>query len=210
MTDQELKDLVASLAVAQDRTDAQLARTDAQLARTDEQLAKTDAQLARTDEQLQKLGFRVDAMCLRVDSVCAQLGGIANNQGDVAEEFFFRALDRNPVIGGVKFDRVEQHILVGSRGRQTEFDLLLYNGNSLAIIEVKYKVHPKSLVQLTKQIERHRECFPEYSHYALYAGIAGMSIPSEISDEAHEKGYFVLHQQGDVLVADSSCMRVVG
>ncbi len=44
MTDDELKALVANLAVAQDRTDAQLARTDVQLAKTDAQLAKTIAQ----------------------------------------------------------------------------------------------------------------------------------------------------------------------
>jgi hypothetical protein len=202
MTDQELKDLVAGLAVAQAKTDAQMAKTDAQLAKNSEEIK---AMMRRVDS----VCARIDSVCARVDSVCAQLGGMANNQGDVAEEFFFHALDRNPVIGGVKFDRVEQHILVGSRGCQTEFDLLLYNGNSLAIIEVKHKVHPKALEQLQQQIARHRECFPEYAHYALYAGIAGMSIPSEVSNEAHEKGFFVLRQQGDVMLVDTEYMRSV-
>ena len=65
MTDQDLKDLVAGLAISQARTDehiqelkASQAKTDAQLAKTDAQLAKTDAQLAKTDAQLAVNGFR--------------------------------------------------------------------------------------------------------------------------------------------------------
>jgi hypothetical protein len=229
MTDQELKDLVASLAVAQAKTDAQLAKTDAQLAKTDAQLAKTDAQLAKTDAQLaktdaqlEKLGrrvdevcarvdsvcARVDSVCARVDSVCAQLGGMANNQGDVAEEFFYHALETHPTIGGLRFDRVEYKVHAGRKQHRAEFDLVLYNGNSLAIVEVKYKVHPNALEQLEQQIKSHRMLYPEYASYKLYAGIAGLSVPSEMVKQAHQKGFFVLKQHGDVMVVDSEHMRM--
>jgi hypothetical protein len=242
MTDQELKDLVASLAVAQAKTDAQLAKTDAQLAKTDAQLAKTDAQLAKTDAQLaktdaqlEKLGrrvdevcarvdsvcarvdsvcarvdsvcARVDSVCARVDSVCAQLGGIANNQGDVAEEFFYHALEKHPVIGGVHFDRVEHKVYVGRKQQRVEFDVLLYNGNSLAIVEVKYKVHLSALNQLERLIENYRTIYPEYGNYKIYAGIAGLSVPAEVIEQAHSKGFFVLKQQGEAIVVDSAHMR---
>ena len=61
MTDQELKDLVAGLAVAQ---------------------AKTDVQLAATDAQLAKTGVKLDRL--------AELyGGVSSNQGSAAEEFFY-------------------------------------------------------------------------------------------------------------------------
>ena len=74
MTDQELKDLVASLAIesaktnlqiqelkeSQLKTDEQLAKTDLQLAKTDKQLAKTDLQLAKTDLQLAKTDAKLD------------------------------------------------------------------------------------------------------------------------------------------------------
>jgi hypothetical protein len=223
MTDQELKDLVASLAVAQiktdeqlAKTDAQLAKTDAQLAKTDAQLAKTDAQLAKTDAQLAQLGRRVDEVCARVDSVCArvdsvctQLGGIANNQGDVAEEFFFHALEKKPYIGGVHFDRVEHKVQAGRKQERAEFDMLLYNGNSLAIVEVKYKVHLNALEQLERLIQSHRALYPEYKSYKIYAGIAGLSVPSEVIEQAHQKGFFVLKQQGEVMVIDSAHMRSI-
>jgi hypothetical protein len=194
MTDQELKDLVASLAVAQAKTDAQL--------------AKTDAQLEKLGRRVDEVCARVDSVCARVDSVCAQLGGIANNQGDVAEEFFYHALERQPAIGGLRFDRVEYKVHAGRKQQRAEFDLVLYNGNSLAIVEVKYKVHPSALEQLEQHIKSHRMLYPEYASYQLYAGIAGLSVPSEMVKQAHQKGFFVLKQHGDVMVVDSEHMRM--
>jgi hypothetical protein len=52
VTDEELKELVASLAVAQKETDRQLKETDRQLKETDGQLKDTDRQLRDTDQQL--------------------------------------------------------------------------------------------------------------------------------------------------------------
>ena len=66
MTDDELKALVASLAVAQQKTDEQMTRTDEQI------LSLLESQ-KETDRKLEK--------------VSDLLGGIGKNQGDVAEEF---------------------------------------------------------------------------------------------------------------------------
>ena len=66
MTDDELKALVASLAVAQKATD--------------EQMKRTDEQMKRTDEKLERMGI--------------SLGNVTNNQGNVAEEFWYLVLFR--------------------------------------------------------------------------------------------------------------------
>ena len=172
MTDKELRDLVASLAVAQ---------------------AKTEAQMAKTDIKLNKL---------------AELyGGVSENQGAVAEEFFYNSLNANPVIGGVKYDRVTPHLIVGAKGKQTEFDLVLVNGNSVALIEVKNRARLTALDQLEKQLERYRAAFPEHASYKLYGGIAGLSVPDETIEEAHKRGLFVLKQVGNVFAVDAEAMR---
>jgi len=56
MTDNELRELVASLAIAQKKTDAQLVKTDAQLAKTDAQLAEFQKKSEARFERLEK-GF---------------------------------------------------------------------------------------------------------------------------------------------------------
>ena len=79
-----------------------------------------------------------------------------------------------------------------------EFDILLVNGESIALIEVKYKVHPNILEVLPKKIE-HLKLMPQYKNYKIYAGIAGFYIPDEVIEEATKQGYFVLQRKGDVI-----------
>ncbi len=186
MTDLELKDLVASLAVKSDRLDAQQLKTDAQL-------AKTDAQLAKTDARLDRLGV--------------MYGGVSENQGAAAEEFFFNSLSQSKQIGNIHFDDVQQKVYGGRIGAQQEYDLVLLNGDSAAIVEVKYKVHPSSLEQLQKQLSLFKVHFPEHQHMKLYGGVAGFSIPAEVASKAHAKGYFVLKRQGESFAVDAQSMK---
>jgi hypothetical protein len=186
MTDQELKDLVASLAVGAAKTDAQLAKTDAQL-------AKTDAQLARTDAKL--------------DRLATLYGGVSDNQGSAAEEFFFNSLNASKQIGTIRFEEVFPKVFGGKPGAQQEYDILLLNGDAAAIVEVKYKVHPSSLDQVQKQLDLFKVHFPEHAHIKLYGGIAGFSIPDEVTEQAHAKGYFVLKRQGESFAVDAQAMR---
>ncbi len=200
MTDQELKDLIAGLAHKSDRLDAQQSRTDAQLAKTDAQLAKTDAQLAKTDAQL----ARTDA---KLDRLSAMYGGVADNQGSAAEEFFFNSLSQTKQIGSIHFDEVAQKVYGGKIGAQQEYDLVLLNGDSAAIIEVKYKVHPASLDQLAKQLALFKVHFPEHQHMKLYGGVAGFSVPDEVTSQAHTHGYFVLKRHGETFAVDTQQMK---
>jgi hypothetical protein len=183
----------AAIADAQAKTDAQMARTDEQMARTEAQMARTDAQIAKSDAKL--------------DRLAALYGGLSDNQGSVAEEFFFNSLRANPVIGNIRFDRVTPHLIVGTRAKQAEFDMVLVNGNAIAIVEIKHKAHLSALDQLDKQMHRYREVFPEHASYQLYGGIAALSVPEATVQAAHERGLFVLKQKGDVFTADAQAMR---
>ena len=103
MTDDELKALVASLAVdsknlhdAQRVTDEQIKLNAIAQKATDEQMKRTDEQMKRTDEKLERMGIT--------------LGNVTNNQGDVAEEFFFNSLANDTHLGSIHFDDIEKNI----------------------------------------------------------------------------------------------------
>ncbi|MDX2196834.1 MAG: hypothetical protein NW207_10480 [Cytophagales bacterium] len=187
-TDAQLEKTYASIQALQEsqaKTDAQLAKTDAQLAKTDAQLAKTDAQLAKTDAQLAKTD--------------AKLWSIGVNLGHTAEEYFYYALVEKPVLGGITFDTVDANIKSHTKTLQDEFDIVMYNGDTIGLIEVKHKVHPSDLETLTTQKTKNfRLLFPDYKDYKIYVGIAGMSIPEEIAGQAQNKGIAVLRQKGEV------------
>jgi len=205
MTDQELKDLVASLAVESAKTEAfiketgrqqrlteafinetgrQQRLTDEQMKKTDEQMKKTDEQLKRTDAKLERIGIR--------------LGSISNNQGEIAEEYFINSLKNRLELNGMKFDALISNLEIRTKDINDEFDILLVNGNTLALIEVKYKVHPNDIKKLAKKIE-HIRLMPSYKNYTIYAGIAGFKIPQDALELAKQSGYFALHRKGDII-----------
>ncbi len=219
MTDQELKDLVANtaiivrnLAIQSAKTDEQLAKTDAQLAETDAKLtqlaeqfaiqsAKTDAQMAKTDAQLAK----TDA---KLNKLAKLFGDVNNNRGEMVEEFFFTSLKKKPIIAGITFETVHRN-LHGSKGKiQDEFDLVLINGDSLALLEIKNKAHLKLVDQIIeKKIPNFKILFPQFSHYKIYAGIASMISYDDLKEKAEENGLFLLTQRGKHLELNSENIR---
>ena len=226
MTDQELRELVASLAVKSDRLDAQIADTHAQIAssqaKTDAQMAKTDEKLSRlselysvasdkTDEKLNRLselyGVASDKTDEKLNRLSELYGGVSSNQGSAAEEFFFNSLTADPEVGGIKFDRIMPNVQINTKTKQGEFDIVLINGNSVAVVEVKYKVHPSDIAKVTKNLKRYREFYPEHKNYKLYGGIAGFSVPADAVKAAKEQGLFVLKRVGQVVKTDAKEMR---
>jgi len=210
MTDQELKDLVASLAVdtkevklAQKETAKQLLQLKEELLETErilkEQSLETERilkeQLRETERILKEQSQETDR---KLRSVGIQLGNISKNQGDVAEEFFVNSLKDTLKIANIDFDMLLTNLGLRTKKINDEFDIILVNSKSVAIIEVKYKVHPNDLEKLPKKIE-HFKLLPQYKNYKIYAGLAGFYIPNDVVEKAKEKGYFILQRKGNII-----------
>ena len=186
MTDQELKDLVASLAVAQ-------AENAAGFAALREAQTKTEAQLVKTDAKLNK--------------VTAMYGGISDNLGAATEEFFYNSLLDKPQIGNLKFDQINMNMQGGKKNDRFECDLAAINGKSLALIEVKYNVHEDAIAQVESHLRRFRKFFPYYASHKIYGGIAGFHISKDVAALAHKKGLFVLKRKGEAFTASTVDMK---
>jgi hypothetical protein len=183
MTDDELKALVASLAVAQQKTDEQMTRTDEQI------LSLLESQ-KETDRKLQK--------------VSDMLGGMGQNQGDVAEEFFFNSLVDDPHLGGIHFDDISKNESKQRGKLQEEYDIVMTNGDAIGIVEVKYKAHENDLSKLDRKMRNFKTLFPVYENYKLYGAIASFHINDDAKKDALERGFFVLQRKGEVVQTDCS------
>ena len=193
MTDQELKDLVASLSVNQDRAKREQEKRDAHLdAQLDTLIAANVANVALMAESSRKL-----------DKVAALVGNMGQNQGAVAEEFFFNSLQAKPVLGGVHYDEVIDNLKGYSGKLRGEYDVVMVNGKSVALIEVKYVVHPDDITKTIKGIENYRTFFPQHKDFDVYGAIAGFKIPDEVADAAKQQGLMVLKRVGDVMEVDT-------
>ena len=179
MTDEELKALVAGLAAAQARTDAQLAENAAQQARTDAKLAKTAA---------------------KIDKLAEMYGGVGNNLGAVAEEFYHNSLKADPVLAGTRFDFIDRNVTRSRGGVEDEFDLLLVNGSEVFVVEVKHKAHGNDLERLLdEKAPNFRRLFPEHAGRRQRFALAAFHIHDDLKKAALAQGVAVLQRKGDVI-----------
>ena len=178
MTDEELKELVASLAIAQ---------------------KKTDEQMRHTDEMLE---HKLTVLSEKIERVGDLVGNMGRNQGDIVEEFFFNSLADDAHLGTVHFDDItkNQH---KQRGKfQEEYDIVMTNGEAVGIVEVKYKVHENDLKKLERKMRNFKKLFPIYEAYKLYGAIASFHINDDAKEAALNQGFFVLQRSGNVLQTD--------
>jgi len=157
-------------------------------AQTDEQIrasqAKTDEQMKRTDEKIEKLS--------------KELGNIGNNNGAVAEEFFWNALKNIKEFKGIKVDFADRNVYRKKGFLVDEFDAILWNGSSVIIVETKYKIHPNLIEKIKeKKIPNFKKLFSDKADHKIYYAIAGFAIPDKVAEEAKREGFFVIKQFAD-------------
>jgi len=132
-----------------------------------------------------------------------QVGEISNNNGLFAEEYFFNSLRRGEkTFLGEKFDKMIKAEIVEDDNNRTkaELDIMLVNGKSVAIIEVKYRVRDKHVDKVMKKVKPFREKFPEYKNHQVYLGLASMAFDEDIEEKCKENGIAVIKQVGDTVV----------
>ena len=169
MTDEELKDLVASLAVAQRETDRQLKETDRQLKETDRQLRK----------QLKELG--------------KQIGGLGEKFGGFTEGMALPSMTKI-LTENFGMEVVTPRVKVRKAGRSLELDVLAYANsecNAAYIVEIKSHLRPDGIEQLKNILEQFRHFFPEHADKALYGILAVVDAPEDLRQEALSAGIFM-------------------
>lgn len=180
MTDDELKQLVANLAVSQKETDTQIKETDIQLKETGRKL----------------------------DKVAKMLGGISENQGNITEDFFYNSFIKNNHLGRLAFDDITKNMKKHRGKIQEEYDIFLTNGEAMAIVEVKYKAHLEDISKLERKFNNFKKLFPIYKDYELYGAMASFYFNQETKDELLKQGFFVVERSGELISTENSEGRV--
>jgi len=154
--------------------------------KTDEQMQKTDEQMKKTDERLNR--------------VAKLVGNISNNQGDIAEEFFYNSLADKPSLAGINYDFIDKNVTRRKNSIEDEYDILLVNGKDIAIIEVKYKAHQKDIEKLiNKKYENFKKLYPEYKDYTHHLGLASFNMNEEVKEFASQNNVILLQRKGEII-----------
>jgi len=149
---------------------------------------------------------------------------LSNNHGLFAEEYFINSLEEreNTWLGdkfdkliktkmlGEKFDKLIKTKIVEDENNRTkgEVDIVLVNGKSVAIVEVKFRARDKHVDKVLKKVKPFRDRFPEYKNHQLYLGLASMVFDEDIEEKCKENGIAVIKQVGDMVEIHDENLKI--
>ena len=185
----DIKAMYAEIAERQKETDRQMKENDRKMA---ESKAEFDRAMKESNAEINKI----------LKELSRNIGGISNSNGEMAEEYFYNSFKADTTFANEKFDMVEKNSKRSRGELEAEFDLILLNGKSAAVIEVKYNAKPDN-IRIDKLIERvdiFKKLYPEYKNHNIYLGVAAMSFKSGLETKLHNAGIATIKQIGKKMV----------
>ena len=175
----------------------------AALERTDKMLSK---KFAETDRLFKESRADFDRRMKKYEKT---MDSWSNNHGSFAEEYFFNSFEEGKKnFFGEKFTRIEKNVKPFDAKIDDEYDIVLVNGKSVGIVEVKFKAHTNHIPQVLSKAQTFRENYPRYAKHKIYLGLASMAFYPDLEQECVNQGIAVVKQVGKAVVINDAHLKV--
>ena len=155
---------------------------------TREQMKETDRQFKETREQMKETDRRI--------------GELGNRFGELAEHLVAPNIKEKFKALHYSFEQVSQnHQISDTSGRHiAEIDIMLENGDTVMVVEVKAKPNQKDVDDHLERMEiLRRRADARHDVRKFQGAIAGAIMMDAVRDYAHKAGFFVIEQTGDTV-----------
>jgi hypothetical protein len=176
---------------------------------TDKQIDKLHKSQGITSTQIDKLHKSQGITSTQIDNLHKSVGSITNNYGSFAEEYFFNSFEKGQQnFFGKKFDKISRSLELVWKNLTDEYDIVLYNDDAVAIIEIKFKAHLNDIDTVLKKADTFRILSPNYKDFKIYLGLASMSFYPALENRCIESGIAIIKQVGDKVVINDEHLKV--
>ena len=185
MTDQELKDLVASLSINQQKM--------AEEAAISRQKMAEEAALSRKENDKAMKELR------------QQIGGIANKWGSFTEGLALPSMTKI-LRERFKMEVISPSVRVSKNGIDAEIDVLAYANstiNEAYVVEVKSHLREEAITQLNALMGNFRALFPEHADKKVFGIIAAVDMSEMLKKRVLEAGFYVARIQDETFSLDT-------
>ncbi|MDR2591755.1 MAG: hypothetical protein LBC59_03000 [Chitinispirillales bacterium] len=141
----------------------------------------------------------------RFAAMSAEVAGIAKSNGMFAEDVYFRSLWRQKEFAGIHFDDVSDRLkskitLPDGRKLEDEFDIVMTNAASVALVETKYRAREKDVEELAETAAKNfRLLFPAYKDFKIYLGLGALAFEDKAVIKAREYGIGLIKRVDDTI-----------
>jgi len=162
---------------------------------TDRQVKETSKSLKETERILNEKFARMEKA---IEKTNKQIGGISRSNGEFCEEYFINSFKENPTFMGEKYDYVVEYLRpYPNTVIADEYDLVLHNGSTVVIIEMKYKANIEDVGKMFSKLHSYRANYPMNNDYKIYLALASFRFPAKVRKRADEEGIVLIEQRGD-------------
>jgi hypothetical protein len=149
---------------------------------------ETDRQMKDTEREMKELGRK--------------MGYLNNRFGELAEHLVAPNIQEKFKAFGFTFDHMSQNheITDAEDNLVAEIDILLENGDTVMVVEVKAKPLQKDIGDHVKRMEILRRRADLKNGKRKYQGaIAGAIMSKTVRDAIHKTGFYAIEQTGDTV-----------
>ena len=160
---------------------AALMETRGHLEETDKQMKETDKRMKETDKKI---------------------GALGNRFGELAEHLVAPSIKEKFNALGFTFEQISQNHQISDSINHcfTEIDLMLENGDTVMVVEVKAKPLQNDIKEHVKRMELLRSRADARNDRRKFQGaIAGAIMTNSVRDNIHKAGFYAIEQTGDTV-----------
>ncbi len=161
---------------------------------------ETDEKVQETDRMFKELDKKIECSAREWDEIKKYLDGTEKSEGEIAEDYFFSAIDSAMKVGKMHFNYIDRNRHCKKKSLEVEYDLLLWSDHKVVILEIKSNFKFKYLRKFhNEKLKKFKLLFPQYIDFKVYAGVAGMTFSENVAETAQQYGFFVLTQHNENL-----------
>jgi Holliday junction resolvase-like predicted endonuclease len=181
----EIKVLVAELAI-------QSKETDRKFRETDQKFQETEAQMRETDRKMREVFARFDNLSRRFGDLGNRLGEFVEAMVEPALVDLFRAR-------GLDVSEVYRRVTSRRGGERIEIDLLVVDGDTAVAVECKSRLTKEEVERHVERMNKFKRLLPKYADMRIHGAVAGMVVDEDAVEAAQAAGLWVLAQSGETV-----------
>ncbi|MCL2063660.1 MAG: hypothetical protein FWG98_04745, partial [Candidatus Cloacimonetes bacterium] len=149
------------------------------------------------------MAAQIEKISRDIAELRAETRGISESNGMFTEAYFHNTMQNSMCFGGIMFDIIDQSF---SRSKKMpdgtkikdEYDIVLYNAETIALIEIKYRAYKDDTMDLiNRKLRVFKQLFPKYANHKFLLGLGGLSFEDGVEDDAINHGIGILKTKGE-------------
>jgi len=202
----EIKTLIAELAIQSKETDRKFQETDRKFQETDRKFRETDRKFRETDQkfqeteaQMRETDRRMREIFERFDNLSRRFDDLGNRLDEFVESMVEPALVELYRARGLDVSEVHRRVTSHRGGERIEIALLVTDSDVAVALKCRSHLTRQEVEQHVERMNKFKRLLPRYADMQVHGAVAGMVVDEDAVKAAQAAGLWVLAQSGETV-----------